>query len=90
MSDSLGDTFLINYADNGDGGVLGNDISLTCLTVVPEPSTWAVGALALSAIIWRRRKRLRAFAAFSKTHLICRNWTNNYVKPSRREHATES
>jgi autotransporter-associated beta strand protein len=32
------DTFLINYADNGDGGTTANDISLT-VTGVPEPGT---------------------------------------------------
>jgi fibronectin-binding autotransporter adhesin len=60
VTDNLGDTFLINYADNGDGGALANDISLTCLTAVPEPSTWTVGLLALGAIICSQRKRVRA------------------------------
>jgi fibronectin-binding autotransporter adhesin len=38
-------------------GGTGNDF---VLTAVPEPSTWAVGLLALAAIAWRHRKRLRA------------------------------
>jgi autotransporter-associated beta strand protein len=50
------DVFLINYADNGDGGSIGNDISLT-LTAVPEPSTWIGAALALGAIGITQRKR---------------------------------
>jgi autotransporter-associated beta strand protein len=55
---SNGDVFLINYADNGDGGTLGNDISLT-VTALPEPSTYAVGILALCALGYHRRHRLR-------------------------------
>ena len=49
-----GDTFLINYADNGDGGLIGNDISLT-LTAIPEPSTYVVGVLSLAALLWNQR-----------------------------------
>ena len=43
-------SFYVNY----DGGT-GNDL---VLTTVPEPSTWAIGALALCAIVWSQRKRL--------------------------------
>src|SRR5207237_617880 len=53
-----GDTFLINYADNGDGGVLGNDISLT-VTSVLEPSTCLAGILTLVALGYQQRQRLR-------------------------------
>jgi fibronectin-binding autotransporter adhesin len=52
-----GDTFLINYADNGDGGTLGNDISLT-VVAVPEPSTYITGALALAALLYNPRRRI--------------------------------
>ena len=51
------DVFTINYADNGDSGTLGNDISLT-LIAVPEPSTWIGAALALVAIGITQRRRL--------------------------------
>ena len=51
------DVFSINYADNGDGGSMANDISLT-LTAVPEPSTWSAGALALGVVGWSQRKRV--------------------------------
>jgi autotransporter-associated beta strand protein len=53
-----GDTFLISYLDNGDGGPLGNDISLT-LTAVPEPSTYLSALLALAAVSFHQRKRVR-------------------------------
>ncbi len=59
VTDNNGDTFAINYADNGDGGVTANDISLTVLTVVPEASTWVMGALALSTLLCSQRRRLR-------------------------------
>lgn len=52
-------TFLINYADNGDGGLVSNDISLSVLTAIPEPGTWIGGALALSGLVFARRKRKR-------------------------------
>jgi fibronectin-binding autotransporter adhesin len=57
---SNGYTFLINYTDDGGGGLLGNDISLT-LTAVPEPRTWIGPALALAAISFTQlRKHSRA------------------------------
>ena len=51
-----GYTFLINYLDNGDGGIVGNDISLT-LAAIPEPSTWIGSVLALAAIGFTQRRR---------------------------------
>jgi hypothetical protein len=52
-----GDTFAVNYADNGDGGTVSNDISLT-VTGVPEPGSqmmlFSSGAVLLGLI--RRRK----------------------------------
>ena len=52
-----GYVFLINYFDNGDGGTIGNDISLT-LVPVPEPSTitLSLGIGAMALIATRRRK----------------------------------
>jgi fibronectin-binding autotransporter adhesin len=51
-----GYTFLIQYADSGDGGLTLNDISLE-VTAVPEPSTWVAGTLALLAVGYAQRKR---------------------------------
>ena len=48
-------SFYVNY----DGGT-GNDL---VLTTVPEPSTWLAAALALGAIGFSQRRRLRACAA---------------------------
>jgi hypothetical protein len=44
------DTFLINYGDNFDGGSVANDISLTLIDILPEPSTWLAGIVPLLAI----------------------------------------
>jgi hypothetical protein len=52
------DVFLINYLANGDNGTIGNDISLT-LEAVPEPSTWLAAALALGAVGYMQKRRLR-------------------------------
>jgi autotransporter-associated beta strand protein len=46
---SNGDIFTINYADNGDSGTLGNDVSLT-FTAVPEPRTFLPGILGFVTI----------------------------------------
>jgi autotransporter-associated beta strand protein len=51
-----GNNFLINYADDFGGGLVGNDISLT-LQPIPEPGTWIGAALALAAIAVTQRKR---------------------------------
>jgi hypothetical protein len=51
------DLFFVNYADNGDGGLLANDISLT-LVAVPEPSTWVAAALSLLVVAYSQRRRL--------------------------------
>ncbi len=54
--------FAVNYADtdpaNGNG--LANDVSLTYLGVVPEPSTWAmmIGGGAVLLLLVARRRRL--------------------------------
>ena len=50
------DLFFVNYADNGDGGLLANDISLT-LVAVPEPSTWVAAGLSLLVIAYSQRRR---------------------------------
>ena len=61
VTDNSGDVFAINYADNGDGGLTANDISLTVLSVVPEPSTWAVGGLA-AVLLLIQIGRARSFS----------------------------
>jgi fibronectin-binding autotransporter adhesin len=53
--------FLVNYTDNGDGGLTFNDISLT-VTAIPEPGTWLAGALAVGASFTQRRRLLRAIS----------------------------
>jgi fibronectin-binding autotransporter adhesin len=55
-------SFAINYADIANGDAIANDISLT-VTAVPEPSTWIGAALALGAIGWTQRKKLRGLLA---------------------------
>jgi autotransporter-associated beta strand protein len=51
---SGGDSFRISY-QGGDG----NDVVLTSVTAVPEPSTWIGGALAVAALAYTQRRRLR-------------------------------
>ena len=50
-----GVTFQIFYDANGQGG--NNDISLTVVAAVPEPSTWVAGALAFAALAYTQRRR---------------------------------
>ena len=49
-------TFSINYADNGDGGGVANDISIT-VTAIPEPGTWGLVATGFAFLTWARGKR---------------------------------
>ena len=58
--DTGSDVFTIHYAADITTGLLvgGNDIALT-LTAVPEPSTWLAAALALGAVGYMQRRRLR-------------------------------
>jgi fibronectin-binding autotransporter adhesin len=64
VTDSSGDIFTINYADNGDGGLVANDISLTVILVIPEPGTYATAILSTTALLWIQRRRLRALLSF--------------------------
>ena len=62
-TDASGNTFLVNYLANNptDGTPLVfNDVSVTVLSVVPEPSTWAllgVGVTGLGLVRLYRRRR---------------------------------
>lgn len=61
LTDAAGDTYTINYLDNGDGGTLGNDVSLTVTGVVPEPSPTAdltalLGLAGLGRVLRRGRR----------------------------------
>ena len=63
-TDAAGDTFRVNYlaVDPANGDLLPNDLSLTVLSVVPEPSTWAlvgVGAAGLCLVTLRQRRHAR-------------------------------
>src|SRR5205814_7819932 len=51
---SGGNAFTISYV-----GGTGNDVVLTSVTAVPEPSTWIGGALALAALAYTQRRRLK-------------------------------
>ena len=58
-TDAAGNTFLVNCAANNpaDNNPLLNDVSVTVLAVVPEPSAWALvagGAGVLGFVAWRR------------------------------------
>jgi len=44
------DVFPINYADNADGGLVPNDISLTLTAIVPEPGNYVVGIFGLGVV----------------------------------------
>ena len=64
IMDSDGDTFTVSYLANGDGGTLGNDVSLTVASLaatVPEPSTWVL--LGLGADLLGLTMRQRSLAA---------------------------
>ena len=60
VTDSAGDTYTINYLDNGDGGgigTVGNDISLTVTSVVPEPSACVLLSAGLAGLALTVRRR---------------------------------
>lgn len=55
-------TFAVNYAANDDGGLLPNDVTLTYLSAVPEPSTAMLllgGGLAAGLTRMRGTRRVR-------------------------------
>ena len=53
-----GDVFLINYAANGDGGIVANDISLT-VSALPEPSNWISAILPIAILAYHERRRFK-------------------------------
>jgi fibronectin-binding autotransporter adhesin len=63
-TDASGDTFLVDFVTNADGGAVPNDVSLTVTGVVPEPGTWTlllIGLGALSLVAIKRGRRDRRF-----------------------------
>jgi MYXO-CTERM domain-containing protein len=58
---SDGSVFTVSYT-GGDG----NDIVLTVVAAVPEPSTWMGGALAIAGLAFIQRRRLKRLIAFSR------------------------
>ena len=61
IKDSEGDTYMISYLANGDGGTVPNDISLTVESVVPEPAAgWVLGLGAAGLLASGLRRRYRA------------------------------
>ena len=59
VNDTFGNSYEVHYFDTFMNSTPGNDISLTFLgmTPVPEPSTWAAGALGAVVLLWRMRSR---------------------------------
>lgn len=51
-----GTTFAVSYTDNSAGGGAGNDVSLTVVSVVPEPASTGLLLLGLAAFAARRRR----------------------------------
>lgn len=61
VTDNLGDTFVISYVANLDGGTAGNDVSLTLSSVaVPEPATWVAGGLLVGLLSLSQRRKISA------------------------------
>ena len=56
------DIFLINYLANGDGGIVGNDISLTVIGL-PEPGTLLPGIVAVVLLIYLEGTTLFRFVS---------------------------
>ena len=75
-TDAAGDTFRINYLANADGGLVPNDVTLTYLGAIPEPSTWVplvLGGVGLLGGALRRGVRLRSALSDKKALQPCGN-----------------
>ena len=59
-TDAAGDTFLVDYIANdpADGSLLLNDVSVTVLSVVPEPGTWVLVGLGADGLAGPERAPL--------------------------------
>ena len=55
---SNGTVFSVSYV-----GGTGNDVVLTVVSAVPEPSTWISGALGIAGLAFTQRRRLRKLIA---------------------------
>ena len=63
VTDSAGNQYVINYLDHDPAdtsNLLPNDVSLTAIQVVPEPSTWALLGVGAFGVVFALRRRLRA------------------------------
>ena len=63
-TDAAGNTFQLDYAAVADGDGIGNDVTLTVMSVVtasvPEPGTWALLGVGIVVAGWVSRARRRA------------------------------
>ena len=50
-TDAAGDRFLVNYAASADGDLVFNDVTLTAVSVVPEPSTWTLLSIGVACLL---------------------------------------
>ena len=54
-TDAAGNTFQVNYAANADGDGVYNDVTLTVMSLVPEPGTWALLGVGIVVAGWVNR-----------------------------------
>jgi autotransporter-associated beta strand protein len=59
VTGSNGDIFSINYAGGDGNDIVLKDLTSYPATVCPEPSTWIGGALAVAALAYTQRRRLK-------------------------------
>ncbi len=62
VTDSAGNEYRINYFDHDladTSNLLFDDVSLTAIEVVPEPSTWALLGVGAAGLGFARRRRFR-------------------------------
>ncbi len=57
VTDALGDTYSVNYGAAVDGDSVANDVQLTFVSPVPEPTSLGLLGLAAVSMLGRRRRR---------------------------------